>query len=208
MTTNEHLFKKPDNRLEELIQEKGYTLKQISSETNIPITTLSGYKKNLRTPKKENAEKLANYFDVSIPYLLGLDDNKHLLNVTNESLAKGIAETPTLKDSDSTKDNLELSCLTLFQKICFDEDSRLAFENIIYSIHLLSENDDEHSKRYINSVTNYLSKIIAFNISSLGKLTPFHRSEKAKFEYEFKKYILPFETAVLKLGQDEKEKRC
>lgn len=57
---NEHLFKKPDNRLEQLIQEKGYTLKQISSEINIPITTLSGYKKNLELPKKIMQKFLLN----------------------------------------------------------------------------------------------------------------------------------------------------
>ncbi|MSU87452.1 XRE family transcriptional regulator [Streptococcus dysgalactiae subsp. dysgalactiae] len=189
---NEHLFKKPDNRLEQLIQEKGYTLKQISSEINIPITTLSGYKKKLRTPKKNNAKILAEYFNVSIPYLLGLD------------------ETPTLKDSDSTQDNLELSNLTLFQKISLNQDASNAFEDIIYSIHLLSERDDKHSKLYIRSVTNYILMIISSKSSSLGNISSFHRihrTEKAEFEYEYQKYILPFEKAVLKIEVNLKEEK-
>ncbi|ESR10547.1 hypothetical protein DIX59_10160 [Streptococcus iniae] len=69
----------------------------------------------------------------------------------------------------------QLANLTLFQKISFDDESRLALEDIIYSIHLLAEKDDKHSKYYVSCVTNYLLKIISFNISSLGKLTPFHR---------------------------------
>ncbi len=70
---NDLFFDKPKNRLELLMQENNYTLKKVSENTDIPVTTLSGYKKNLRTPKKENALKLADYFDVSVPYLLGLE---------------------------------------------------------------------------------------------------------------------------------------
>ena len=77
---NDLFFDKPKNRLELLMQENNYTLKKVSENTGIPVTTLSGYKKNLRTPKKENAIKLANYFGVSIPYLLGLDDNPNLVD--------------------------------------------------------------------------------------------------------------------------------
>ncbi|KEQ45416.1 helix-turn-helix family protein [Streptococcus mitis] len=77
---NNFLFDKPENRLEILMKKNNYTLKKVSDDTDIPITTLSGYKKNLRTPKKENAEILAEYFGVSIPYLLGLDDNPVLVN--------------------------------------------------------------------------------------------------------------------------------
>lgn len=70
---NDLFFDKPKNRLELLMQENNYTLKKVSENTGIPVTTLSGYKKNLRTPKKENALNLADYFDVSVPYLLGLE---------------------------------------------------------------------------------------------------------------------------------------
>lgn len=95
--------------------------------------------------------------------------------------------------------------LTLLQKISFDEEALNALEQIIYSIHLVTYRDDVHSKGYIDSVTNYLSKIIIFNVSSLGNLTPFHPSEKAVFEREYKKYILPFEKAILKLENNNEE---
>ncbi|MGT2702646.1 MULTISPECIES: YdbC family protein [Streptococcus] len=95
--------------------------------------------------------------------------------------------------------------LTLLQKISFDKEALNALEQIIYSIHLVTYRDDVHSKGYIDSVTNYLSKIIIFNVSSLGNLTPFHPSEKAVFEREYKKYILPFEKAILKLENNNEE---
>ena len=68
-------FEKTPNRIGELINSSDKSLKQISQEININYETLSAYKRQLRHPKKENAKILAEYFGVSIPYLLGLDDN-------------------------------------------------------------------------------------------------------------------------------------
>ena len=74
MDNNDLLFRKPPNRLEKLMENHGVTLKEVSENTGIPITTLSGYKKNQRAPKKNNAEILAKYFGVSVAYLMGIDD--------------------------------------------------------------------------------------------------------------------------------------
>lgn len=75
MDNNNLLFRKPPNRLEKLMENHGVTLKEVSENTGIPITTLSGYKKNQRAPKKNNAEILAEYFGVSVAYLMGIDDD-------------------------------------------------------------------------------------------------------------------------------------
>lgn len=83
---NELLFGKTENRLEQLMKQNNYTLKKVSNDTGIPVTTLSGYKKNLRTPKKGNAIKLADYFGVSIPYLLGVDDEPTNNDLTDNNI--------------------------------------------------------------------------------------------------------------------------
>lgn len=75
MDNNDLLFRKPPNRLEKLMENHGVTLKEVSENTGIPITTLSGYKKNQRAPKKKNVQLLSEYFEVSIPYLLGYEEN-------------------------------------------------------------------------------------------------------------------------------------
>lgn len=75
MDNNDLLFRKPPNRLEKLMEDHGVALKEVSENTGIPITTLSGYKKNQRNPKKNNAEILAKYFGVSVAYLMGIDDD-------------------------------------------------------------------------------------------------------------------------------------
>lgn len=78
MDNNDLLFRKPPNRLEKLMENHGVTLKEVSENTGIPITTLSGYKKNQRAPKKNNAEILAEYFGVSVAYLMGIDDDSSI----------------------------------------------------------------------------------------------------------------------------------
>lgn len=75
-----------------LVKESNKSLTEISQETGISYSTLGNYNQGTRTPKKENAKILADYFGVSVPYLLGLDDNRQILDFTGESLAKGIIE--------------------------------------------------------------------------------------------------------------------
>ena len=75
-----------DNRVNELRKQFGKTMKELSAETGIAYPTLSGYKQGIRTPKKKNAQILADYFGVSVPYLLGLDDNPPALNDSLEKI--------------------------------------------------------------------------------------------------------------------------
>ncbi len=58
-----------------LVRDRGISLKEISEATGIAYPTLSGYNQGIRTPKKKNAKILAEYFGVSIPYLLGYEEN-------------------------------------------------------------------------------------------------------------------------------------
>lgn len=75
-----------------LVKESNKSLTKISQETGISYSTLGNYNQGTRTPKKENAKILADYFDVSVPYLLGLDDNRQILDFAGEGIAKGIIE--------------------------------------------------------------------------------------------------------------------
>lgn len=134
---NDFFFDKPKNRLELLMQENNYTLKKVSENTGIPVTTLSGYKKNLRTPKKENALKLADYFGVSVPYLLGLDDNPPALN---DSLEKIMVIHEVLNAGDNilvAQELLKNSLETLVKYA--DNDYRVQFKHHLLIANTLSE---------------------------------------------------------------------
>ncbi len=63
------------NRLKELRKEKKLTQKELAEETDIPYRTLQRWEKGENNIKPEKTKKLADYFGVSVPYLLGYDDN-------------------------------------------------------------------------------------------------------------------------------------
>lgn len=64
------------NRIKELRKEKKLTLKEVSSQleqNNLKISpdALAKYEQGKRNPKPENWQALADYFNVSVPYLRG-----------------------------------------------------------------------------------------------------------------------------------------
>ena len=59
-----------------LMDEKKVTPYRVSKETGIATATLSDWKNGKSAPKTDKLQKIANYFDVSIDYLLGKTDIK------------------------------------------------------------------------------------------------------------------------------------
>ncbi|MCI1965859.1 MAG: helix-turn-helix domain-containing protein [Oscillospiraceae bacterium] len=64
------------NRLRELRREKGLTMKQLGNFFGLAESTISQYETGKRQPDNEALVKFANYFDVTIDYLLGNDANR------------------------------------------------------------------------------------------------------------------------------------
>lgn len=62
-------------RLKELCKAKGLTQKEVSLKTGIPVNTYSNYERGDREPKLATWQKLADYFGVSIDYLIGHEKN-------------------------------------------------------------------------------------------------------------------------------------
>lgn len=173
-------------RLKELRKQKGATQAEVAVILGTNQSQYGKYENERTQLSLDNAKILADYFDVSVPYLLGLDGNPTLRNPGNESF---------LKHAEKS--------LTLFQKISLNDEASRAFENLIYSIHLLSDRQDGYSQTYINRVTNYISQIILLQKWELGGLTPFQKTEKLIYETEYDKYIKPFELVVAQLSKKE-----
>ncbi len=64
------------NRLRELRIEKGRKQKEIAAEIGMSMQALSNYENGLREPDFATLNKLAEYFDVSVDYLLGRTDER------------------------------------------------------------------------------------------------------------------------------------
>lgn len=65
------------SRLEALMESRGYNIQTLSAEVNITTAALSRYLSGKRTPDLRYVVKLAEYFGVSIDWLLGLNGDKY-----------------------------------------------------------------------------------------------------------------------------------
>lgn len=61
-------------RFAKLLDENGVTAYRVSKETGIATATLSDWKNGRSVPKQDKLLKIAEYFDVSLDYLLGKSD--------------------------------------------------------------------------------------------------------------------------------------
>ena len=59
------------NRIKELRKKNHLTLKDMGSKLNMPDSTLSQYENEKRTPNEPTWKALADFFNVSVPYLKG-----------------------------------------------------------------------------------------------------------------------------------------
>lgn len=74
-------------KLKDLMDEKEVSQKEVSSTLNIAISTLNGYANDYREPDFATLVALANYFDVSTDYLLGVTSSSKIdIDSTDEHL--------------------------------------------------------------------------------------------------------------------------
>ena len=62
------------NRIKEVRKKKGLSLQQVADAVGVGNNTISRYETGKREPKLETWQALANFFDVTVPYLQGIDD--------------------------------------------------------------------------------------------------------------------------------------
>ena len=63
-------------RLKQLRQDAGLTMKKLGAKLGVAESTVSLYESGKRTPDVETVKRIAEYFNVSVDYLLGLTDEK------------------------------------------------------------------------------------------------------------------------------------
>jgi len=97
--------------LDRLLNERGITAYRLAQETGVSTATLTGWKQGKYTPKQDKLQKIADYFGVTVSYLLGGSGDDaapkqpyySLTNKDEKDIAKRIEH---LMDSLETEDSL------------------------------------------------------------------------------------------------------
>ena len=72
------------NRLKSLREDRGMTMKECAMRLKMPYTTYVNYEKGAREPNSETLIQIANFFGVSVDFLVGRD-TKQSLSCENSS---------------------------------------------------------------------------------------------------------------------------
>ncbi|MCF8002536.1 MAG: helix-turn-helix domain-containing protein [Halanaerobiales bacterium] len=93
------------NRLKELRKETKLKQSEVAEEMGLGRSTYANYEQGTRFPGKENLIAIADYFGVSIDYLLGETDIK----ISEDKVVEKLADDPDLLDFyNSMKKNGDL----------------------------------------------------------------------------------------------------
>lgn len=79
-----------ENRIKQLRKEKNIYQKELAEVIGVSSGAIAMYETGKRSPDKEILDKLANYFDVSVDYLLGRTDEK----ITADKIKSTLAHDP------------------------------------------------------------------------------------------------------------------
>lgn len=169
------------NRLKELREKAGLSLgklsKELESKKDIKIgrASLSNYERGEQNPRQEIWEQLADYYDVSIPYIMGLsDDREELKDMDLKDLiikANHAAHNITDPDPDNIvrskylTSNIEAFAKIINSAIAADYQKNQEFGNTVMdflgTVSYLYQNDDYESIASLND--------LMFLLTSFGK---------------------------------------
>lgn len=86
---------------EQLLQKFGVTAYQVSKATGIPQSTLSNWKARVNLIRGDKAQKIADYFNVSVDYLMTGEEKdggeKYYLNDETAEMAQALFENRDLR---------------------------------------------------------------------------------------------------------------
>lgn len=152
------------NRLKELRQKNNLTLKQLGQKLNMLDSTLSQYETGKRNPKIEVWQKIADFFDIPVSYLRGIDADEIIEQVDFNKLSP-LGLSFYEKENSNKDESLEATEIQLHEdmlnSILYSEKS-LALENMNKYIEFLSKLKDKittfDNEEFLNS---YLNDVVA-----------------------------------------------
>ncbi|CAO1612363.1 putative HTH-type transcriptional regulator ImmR [Brochothrix thermosphacta] len=132
------------NRLKYLRTKNGLSLKELSTELNIPYNTLRNYELGERNPSIDKWETIAAFFHVDVGYIMGTSTyrNKAEYFFSEKSLEK--IYNLTQNKAENARDVRELIPIfsSLLETASEDSIFQKEFRNILYCIFCLSDTNE------------------------------------------------------------------
>lgn len=87
------------NRMKPLREEKGLNMKEAAAALRLPYTTYRNYEQGLREPNSETLVQIANFYGVSVDYLIGRSASRNavLYNQRPVPIPPGFLPPPKMK---------------------------------------------------------------------------------------------------------------
>ena len=86
---------------EELLQKRGVSTYKVAKDTGIAQSVFSSWKNGISTPKQDKMQKIADYFNVSVEYLMTGKEKeggeKYYLNEETSQIAQEIFDNKELR---------------------------------------------------------------------------------------------------------------
>lgn len=158
-------------RINELAAQKNVKQVQVAQDNNITKATISRYFNGKQLPNSKIASDLANYFGVSVDYLLGISDVK-----TNLNYLKMFTGVGALALDDYSSSELELIlAVPIFKNIKFDDDLTIENDSVDDIMFLVKDKYKNYSNLFAKKISTdqmypriMKNDIILFETISLG----------------------------------------
>lgn len=92
----EHKEKASSNRMQLLREEKGLNMKEAATQLQLPYTTYRNYEQGLREPNSETLVQIANFYEVSVDYLIGRSKNRAIHLYEKPTIPPGFSPLPEM----------------------------------------------------------------------------------------------------------------
>lgn len=117
------------NRLKELRQEKKLSQKELAENIRVHYRTLQNWENGESQIKPEKAQQLADYFGVSVGYLLGYSDVRFELEQIEKAIKNRLIDSESTINKDVFENTLKIVELARFLDLDLDTITSLYFYN-------------------------------------------------------------------------------
>ena len=155
------------NRLKELRQEKKLSQKELAENIGVHYRTLQNWENEESQIKQEKAQQLADYFGVSVGYLLGYEDDSSLIKALSQKVSKMSGE--EVIDFTFSEERELLSELMYQAELKKEKQNNKKFRNFVKFLktNIIVLNDEE--------IENFFNMLLTADLNSGKKKKLFEK---------------------------------